>query len=63
MVLNFAGARRDSFLSLLTLNEIKHPSLPSGEHHSDNQFKADENASSNEQRHYVAVILSDAKNP
>src|SRR6266404_1674579 len=32
VVLNFARARRDSFLTLLGLNEIEHAFLPIGQH-------------------------------
>ena len=32
VVLNFARARRDSFLALLGLNEIEHAFLPIGQH-------------------------------
>jgi hypothetical protein len=32
MILDFARARRNAFFPLLALNEIKHASLPVGEH-------------------------------
>jgi hypothetical protein len=32
MILDFARARRDSFLALLGLNEIENASLPIGQH-------------------------------
>jgi hypothetical protein len=32
MILDFARARRNTFLALLALNKIKHAPLPVGEH-------------------------------
>jgi hypothetical protein len=47
MILDLARARRDTFLALLALNEIKDASLPLCQHEAQS-FKPDDKASSNE---------------